>query len=381
MIIPAPKVLVPDQPDMEGQIAAIPNGPGVYCLRIPGGEPHVAWSANLPKRLRRWLSVPPDSKLGDAKTRLLARVSAVECWTTRSKLESLLLLYELLKQLFPADYLRRLRLRMPWFLTTVAEDQFARLAITNRIIPTAPLTIGPFATRELAQHYQEEVLGLFQIRRCTEPLQPSPVHPGCVFGEMNCCLRPCQLAVSRDEYAVEAERMSQFLVTNGKDELSSLASGREQASASLLFEDAAVLHKRIERVQAAIAAREEVVRDVDQLSGIALTPSTQAQRVLLWPLWRGAWQEAIPFDVSGENVEFSRLRGELREKLASVAGQAVLRKTQDRLEHISLFLRWYRSSSRDGEWFPFSPTADLNYRKLVRGIRQLAKAGSMHTVT
>ena len=341
----------------------------------------MAWSANLPKRLRRMLFVSPASKFGDTKTRLLERVASVECWTTGSKLESLLLLYELLKRLFPDDYLRRLRLRMPWFLTMVAEDRFARLAVVNRIIPDAPLVLGPFATRETAQHYQEEILGLFQIRRCTEPLQPSAQHPGCVFGEMNCCSRPCQLAVSRDEYALEAERMSQFLLTNGKDELLNLTAAREQASTTLLFEEAALLHKRIDRVQAARAARDEVVRDLDHLNGIALTPSTQAQRVLLWPLWRGVWQDVIPFDLSGEQLEFRQLRNEIRERLAPVAVQASSEGVGNRLEHISLFLRWRRSSSRDGEWFPFSATADLNYRKLVRGIRQLAKAQSMHTVT
>ena len=308
----------------------------------------------------------------------MERVGSVECWTTGSKLESLLLLYEILKRLFPADYLRRLRLRMPWFLTMVAEDPFARLAIVNRIVPDARLVLGPFATRELAQHYQEEVLGLFRIRRCMEPLQPSAAHPGCVFGEMNCCLRPCQLAVSRDEYALEAERMSQFLLTNGNEALLNLIAAREQASAALLFEEAALLHKRIDRVQAARAARDEVVRDLDHLNGIVLTPSTHAKRVLLWPLWRGVWQDVIPFDLSDEQLEFRRLRNEIRERLAPVAGRASSRGVGNRLEHISLFLRWRRSSSRDGEWFPFSATADLNYRRLVKGVRELVKA---HPVT
>ena len=51
-------------------------------------------------------------------------------------------------------------------------------------------------------------LDLFQLRRCQEDLAPSPGHPGCIYGEMGKCLRPCQEAVSREEYAGEVEDFS-----------------------------------------------------------------------------------------------------------------------------------------------------------------------------
>jgi hypothetical protein len=35
---------------------------------------------------------------------------------------------------------------------------------------------------------------------------------------------------------------------------------------------------------------------------------------------------------------------------------------------MAVFARWYYSSWRDGQWFPFLKLADLNYRKLVREI-------------
>ena len=35
--------------------------------------------------------------------------------------------------------------------------------------------------------------------------------------------------------------------------------------------------------------------------------------------------------------------------------------------------RWYFSSWRDGDWFPFRGLEDLNYRRLVRGISNLLR--------
>ncbi len=121
-----------------------------------------------------------------------------------------------MKRLFPGDYLRRLRLRMPWFVSLVAEDGYGRLSVGNRIGRDWSRAWGPFATRELAQYYQEEVLELFQMRRCTERLHPSPEHPGCIYGEMRQCLRPCQGAVTAEEYSAETERVAEFMKTNGR---------------------------------------------------------------------------------------------------------------------------------------------------------------------
>jgi len=44
-----------------------------------------------------------------------------------------------------------------------------------------------------------------------------------------------------------------------------------------------------------------------------------------------------------------------------------------RVEQIALLTRWYFSSWRDGDWFPFRGLEDLNYRRLVRGISNLLR--------
>ena len=61
----------------------------------------------------------------------------------------------------------------------------------------------------------------FQMRRCQEDLAPSPAHPGCIYGEMGMCLRPCQQVVGPAEYAHEVARVVEFLRTDGRSLLES----------------------------------------------------------------------------------------------------------------------------------------------------------------
>ncbi len=207
---------------------------------------------------------------------------------------------------------------------------------------------GPFVSRDAAEYYQEEVLRLHQVRRCTEPLRPSAEHPGCIYGEMNQCLRPCQCAVSRDEYESEFGRLNEFLRSNGKTALDTLSTARNEASEKLDFEQAALVHKRIEQVKTAAAARDEIVTDVTKFGGVAVTSGPSASEVRLWPMLRCCWQQPTDVNVSAEQTGVKSLDADLKDRLKTIEASAV--NEGDPLEHLSVFLRWYRSSWRDGAW-------------------------------
>jgi hypothetical protein len=80
----------------------------------------------------------------------------------------------------------------------------------------------------------------------------------------------------------------------------------------------------------------------------------------------GYWQAPLVLDFSADPGPARSLDQQLREQLT--AHLSTVRCEGVRTEEISLLSRWYYSSWRDGEWFPFKTLADLNYRKLVREI-------------
>ena len=282
-------------------------------------------------------------------------------------------MYQLTRELFPEDYLKRLRLRMPWFVALDSGDLFPRLETVNRLGRRHRAAYGPFFSRDLAQRYEQELLGLFQIRRCTETLAPSPGHPGCIYGEMGQCLRPCQCVVSSEEYAHEVVRVDDFMAGNGKATVADLSTARERAALALDFEQAAQLHKRLEKVNAAIASRDAVIARVDHFNGLALTRGVAEQECRLWPLMAGYWQNPLTLQFSALEPGTRSLDQELREKL-SAALSLPATASGNRLEQLAVFSRWYYSTWRDGHWFPFAKLEDLSYRRLVREISNLSRA-------
>jgi excinuclease ABC subunit C len=368
--VPAPVCLEVHAADLPQHIKAFPATAGIYLLTAKGKPPHITWSANLPRRLTRLLV---SSSIGS--TRVIGQVrdsfDAVQCWPTGSKLETSLLLYRLTKAYFPADYLFRLRLRMPWLVELTESEPFPRLTVTNRIPRKSAVQFGPFPSRVVAQHYLEQVLSLFQIRRCTEVLSPTPEHPGCIYGEMNQCLRPCQCAVTAEEYSTEVRRVADFLSTNGKGPIAVLSAARDRAAEQTDFEQAAHIHKRIEKMTEAAALRPEVITDISVFNGIALAPAVQPRQFRLWPMFAGHWQEAVTLDFSVESDGVQSLDRNIREHLERVLANPLV--NGDPIEELAIFSRWYYSSWRDGQWFPFRTLEDLNYRRLVREISNLVK--------
>ncbi len=367
--IPTPITLVPAAPDLRETIAGLLPSAGIYALGVGGHAPHLASSANLPRRLTRLLVSSYTARAGSLEP-LREKVASVECWPTGSRLETSLLMYRLARRYYPDDYLKRLRLRVPWFVALTGRDRFPRLEISNHIARAGGPAFGPFLSRDAADAYSQQVLQLFQIRRCTDVLSPSPDHPGCIYGEMNQCLKPCQCAVTSEEYATESGRVADFLATNGRSAVASLSVARDRASGQMDFEQAAQIHKRIEKVDSAIALREPVIDNAAEFNGVALTPGIGALQFRLWPMLSGFWQEPISLDFSAGEPQTKSLDQQIRELLAeSLASPCTSGR---RAEELAIFSRWYYSSWRDGHWFPFHSLSDLNYRKLVRQISNLA---------
>jgi excinuclease ABC subunit C len=367
--ISSPSLLNLRGPSLAEQIAGIPNTPGIYVLTPETGVPYLGWSGFLAKRLRRLLIQNP--KAGSPLTYLCENLKLAEYWLTGSKLETSVLLYELARRCDPTGYRKRLKLRDPWFVCLLLADRFPRLTVRNRIPGRNSAAYGPFPSRETAERFEQEVQSLFQTRRCHETLAPSEQHPGCIYGEMNLCLRPCQKAVSDGEYAAEVSRVSGFLDSSGRHTLTVLMAARDRASEHMDFEEASRLHAELERIKEVGDWRDQVVAEVDALNGLALTRAPGNRRVTIWIMLSGFWQNPLTLDFSDAAEASRSMDAQLRERLQMHVSQPL--REGIRREEIALLSKWYYSSSRDGSWFTFRTLADLNYRKLVRGISNLLR--------
>jgi excinuclease ABC subunit C len=362
------EIAVADGAQLDAAIEALPNNPGVFVLWPKEGEPYISKTGLLRRRLLRLL------KEREKPSRLLNlrhTVARIEYQFTGSTLESVLLHYELARRHFPQTYLDLLKLRMPPYVKILLNNAFPRSQIATQLSRTPSLYFGPFRSRASAERFEGQFLDLFQMRRCQEDLLPSPEHPGCIYGEMGMCLRPCQQVVGLAEYGHEIERVLEFLRTDGHSLLDSISRSRDRLSEEMQFEDAARQHKRFEKVQEVLKLRDEMACDIDRFYGVAIAPSVAPDSVDLWPVHAGHLQPAQRFSFEVEEGKPVSLDRKLREVFSALEPRVL--PVRERQECLALLARWNYSTWRDGEFVSFESFADAPYRKLVNAVSRVAR--------
>ncbi len=259
-------------------VEALPNRQAVFLLWPREGKPVLARTNVLRKRLLRLLAT------------LRGTAERIEYQFVGSRLEAQFLLLDLARKYLGASYRDEIRLRLPPYVKLVLSNRFPRTQVTTHIGRAPAIYYGPFRNRATAARFESGFLDLFQLRRCQKDLEPSPTHPGCIYGEMGRCLRPCQEAVGDAEYRGETERVAEFLKTSGRSLTGLAESARERLSAEMDFEGAALMHQRFERISEVLGLRDEMARELDRLNAIAVTPSVEPDAVELGWLRGGEWR-------------------------------------------------------------------------------------------
>jgi excinuclease ABC subunit C len=346
-----------------------------------GAEPYVSKSANLRRRLERLLGQPEPNM---RRLNLRERATTIEYTPTGSDFESQLLLYRLLRDLFPATYGRKLRLAPPPLIKLNLDTPFPRAYVTRRLgdLRRKSRYYGPFATRSGAEKFLSAALDLFKTRRCTFDLAPDPAFPGCVYSEMKMCLAPCFKGCTDEQYHSEVVRLEQFLESGGLSLRRELEQQRERLSESMEFEAASAIHARLEKLAATRALVPEYVRRLDQLSAVMVQPavdsSADAGAVMLFRVQGGMIAAPHRFglrphamdEVSGKTRKPQSMESRLQEALAQVKVPRPA-SASELMEHLALLRRWLFRTRRTGEIFMADENGALPMRRLVRGISRV----------
>jgi excinuclease UvrABC nuclease subunit len=358
-----------NEAEFDRAIEAIPNCPAVFLLWGREGHPYLARTNVLRRRLLRLLG---RRDTASHSLNLRGTITRIEYAFTGSRLEAQLLLWELARRHLGSDYRREIRLRLPPYVKLVLSNRFPRTYVTTRIGRAPAVYFGPFRNRSTAALFDSEFLNLFQLRRCQDDLAPGPGHPGCMYGEMGRCLRPCQQAVGVEEYRGEAERVAQFLHTSGLSLLEPATTARERLSAEMDFEGAALMHQRLRRIEEVLALRDDMARDIERLNAIIIVPSAQPEAVGLGWVRHGYWQGFTRLEFSTAEGGSVSLDARLRETAAGIPDRRT--GATERMEQLAILSRWFYSTWRDGEMLLVDDWSKIPYRKLVNAVSRVAGA-------
>ena len=368
-------------PSRDGDFfAALPPRPAVCLIetRAENAEPFLFRTQDLRRRLQRLLG-PPEA--GAKRLNLRDLAARVRYRLTGSRFEQHVAYYQIAKHRFPKRYRKLTRLRPPAVLKVSLRNAYPRCYVTRRILvddsgaPTAGAYYGPFPSRKAADAFAQRALDFFKVRRCQIKIRRDPTFPGCIYSEMKMCLAPCFAGCTEGEYAAEVQRLVQFLDTSGNSLRTNIENDREQASVDLDFERAALLHKRLEKLNDALRLQPELARRIEDLNAVILQRGAEEQTIAVFAYHSGRLAEPL-FVRFAEIASQPRsaehiFKDYLEASTAQFADKtdSVSASREQLSEHLALLSRWYYSNPRQGEIF--FREKDWPYRKILRACSRL----------
>lgn len=396
--------------------AALPARPGVFLLEMTAAaaRPYLARTADIRRAAERLLRSP------DAVSRRLnlrSVVARIRYRITGSKFEQTFALYQNARLHTPDRYRDLVRLRRPALLKVNLRNDYPRCYVTRGLRADESFYFGPFASRRSADGFAEAFLDLFKIRRCQIKIRRDPNYPGCMYSEMKMCLAPCFAGCTKEEYDVEVGRVLETLESTGASLKDHLEREREAASEALNFEQAAAIHKRLEKVSAALWGLPEIARRIEEIHAVVLQRAAGEKTIALFPVRAGILAEPIFLNfghegASGGGDQSSQPRSveaflrrqldpEAAMKPSSPETETAVLEPQDAptdtaqqadvtsapvpsewrrryglqsapaelSEHLSMLARWFYSKPREGEIF--FREKDWPYRRILRACSRL----------
>jgi excinuclease ABC subunit C len=253
--------------DLQTQVDALPQTPGVYLFKDAGGGVlYVGKAKDLRKRVRTYFQ----GKEQDIKTSImLSRVTGVDHIATHTEKEALILEDTLIKEHHPR-YNIQLRddKRYPLLRLSVGEP-FPRLSVVRRTRGDGALYFGPFPSATSMRETLKVIHKAFPLRRCSATQFAHRSRP-CLNFQMNRCLGPCCNEVSEEEYGRIVDEVRLFL--EGKSDLLSeqLRRRMDQEAEELQFEEAARTRDRLAALERIIEAQRVVAQESSHRDAVGL---------------------------------------------------------------------------------------------------------------
>ncbi len=234
-------------PDLQSQLARLPEQPGVYLMKSAQGEVlYVGKAAVLADRVRSYFQKGADQS---PKTALLvSQIADLETIVTRSELEALILESNLVKRHRPRfNVVLRDDKQYP-YLRLPIKDNFPRLSIVRRVQKDGALYYGPYVPTNAMRETLKVIRRVFPLATCDIEIDGSAPR-ACIEFEIKRCMAPCTGNQTREDYHQIVKQVRMFLEGRDTELLDQLRTEMEGAAQREDFEEAARLRDRLFKIQ------------------------------------------------------------------------------------------------------------------------------------
>lgn len=242
--------------DIKENLKKLPDKPGVYLHRDKLGHViYVGKAVSLKNRVRQYFqsksNMPPKVRA------MVENIEEFEYITTDSEMEALILECNLIKKYMPKyNVLLRDDKTYPYIKVTMGED-FPRVLKTRRVVEDGSRYFGPYSDVGAVNEIIDLLNSVYLLKRCSARSFPDDFRP-CLNYHIEQCRGVCAGRVSKEEYALQIEKVISFLKGQNQEMIDTLTRRMQEESAALNFERAAEYRDKIEAVRA-IGEKQKVV--------------------------------------------------------------------------------------------------------------------------
>jgi excinuclease ABC subunit C len=251
------------------KLSTIPKTPGIYqFFDAKENLLYVGKAKNLQKRVA---SYGKENQLSARIARMVFLAEKIETTQTVSEAEALLLEHNLIKK-FQPKFNILLRDDKTFAQILITDHQFPRIAKYRGVKVGGGSYFGPFASTHDVNHTIDLLRKSFLLRNCSDSDFKSRKKP-CLEYQIKRCAAPCVGLVSRDEYEVSVQNVSDVLSGKSVAVQKNLAQKMQRLSASEEYEKAAQTRDQIKALNAIQVKQNINVGELKDFDSITLATS------------------------------------------------------------------------------------------------------------
>jgi DNA polymerase III epsilon subunit family exonuclease len=235
--------------EIKVNLKQIPRKPGVYYFYSKSETLlYVGKAKNLRERVSTYFY--HNTSHSRKVKNLIRHVNAINYETAGSELSALLLESETIKKQKPKYNTAQRRYRRFPFIKIDTQNDYPKVTKVYELKPDGASYYGPFTSSLTVNIIIERINKLFVLRKCDDrKLKPEKSKSPCMYYEIGQCKAPCNFTQAYQDYRMEINRVSNFILSNTTGILKHFEDEMNECSKKLLFEDAAFLRDKISELK------------------------------------------------------------------------------------------------------------------------------------
>ena len=253
---------MPDPSSYRPAPGTIPDAPGVYRFRDPGGRViYVGKAKSLRSRLNSYFA---DTWTLHARTQqMVTTASSVDWVTVGSEVEALQLEFSWIKEFDPRFNVKYRDDKSYPFLAVTLNEEYPRLQVMRGAKRKGVRYFGPYSHAWAIRETLDLLLRVFPARTCSAGVfkRAGQIGRPCLLGYIGKCSAPCVGTVTAEDHRAIVDDFCDFMAGRTDTFVRRLERDMLQASEELEFERAARLRDDIAALRRAMEKQTVVLGD------------------------------------------------------------------------------------------------------------------------